>query len=532
MCVFPLVLFAYYLVSLSSSDNSLPSTKRPSFNKDKHNDTKLSILFLHSTYPAHFFPLVALGAELVSRGHRVTTMGPTTEGYEHLPTLAKSNGMEYITADFIPRWVYEMSTETSKHEGNANFLIFMYNITQMLSNFSKDDVYLFNMKKFIDKMNSSDYDYIISDVAVTPILYYVQRTWNTNNIMVVITPTPFQPQYVVPWPFPRALSPFTDNMSFFDRLLNTVIFNPIERATFLLVGYLTSFIDEHQHFFDYSVSILIQPVLITTVFGFDWPKTLLPLQHYIGPMLLQPSPPLDSSLVQWLSNHTPDSKIIYISMGTTGEVTNTMAKAFIELSKEYFLVWSLRESNHNILNGLTINKDRVYLSSWISQVTMLQHPSIALAIMHCGITSVQEALYYSLPVICFPSAYDQFDTALRLESQGLGIQLIPNKVTVEIIVNAAHKVSTGHYKEQVRKVSRLLRAGGGATIGADLVELYADVGYDHGIPSFIHYKWNWIQYYNIDVWIVIISLVFVTCLVCKKICGFCFKCCHQRRKQD
>ena len=58
------------------------------------------------------------------------------------------------------------------------------------------------------------------------------------------------------------------------------------------------------------------------------------------------------------------------------------------------------------------------------------------------------------------------------------------KVTVKIIVSAVCKINTGHYKfkEQVRKVSCLLRAGGGAKTGADLVEFYADVGYGHSIP--------------------------------------------------
>ena len=536
-----LKLLARYLIILSlcetafSSTNNLHSSSTKSFQKErKDSDDKLSILFLHSNYPAHFFPLVALGAELVSRGHQVTTMGPTIEGYEHLPTLAESHGIKYISADFIPRWVYEMSTETGKHEGNANFLVFMYNMTQMLSNVSKDDLFLFKMKHHINKMNSSDYNYIISDGPVAPVLDYTQRIWNISNVMVVFTPIPFQPQYLIPWSFPRIISPFTDNMSFSDRFLNTVIFNPIERAAFLLVGFLSR-IDESQPFLDYSASLIMQPVLINTVFGVDWPKTVLPLQHYVGPMLLQSSPSLDSNLVKWLSNQSPDSKIIYISMGTTGEVTDIMAKAFIELSKDYVLVWSLRESNHNVLKDLTINENRVYISSWISQFTMLQHSFVVLAIMHCGITSVQEALYNSIPVICFPNAYDQFDTALRLESQGLGIKLLAKKATIENVINAVNRIQTGSYNEQARKVSRLLKAGGGAKRGADLVELYADVGYDHGIPSFIRYKWSWIQYYNVDVWLVIVTSLFIFSWCFCNICGRCWKCCcsgHQKTKRD
>ena len=60
-------------------------------------------------------------------------------------------------------------------------------------------------------------------------------------------------------------------------------------------------------------------------------------------------------------------------MGTTGDVTDEMAKAFSELSLNYIFEWSLCQSNHDIINSLTNNKDHVYISLWISQITMLQH---------------------------------------------------------------------------------------------------------------------------------------------------------------
>ena len=523
-----IIAFAFIVSSIISQSlselNSLSgsNTLHPSLT---HDDKRLSILFLHSLYPAHFFPIVALGAELVSRGHRVTTLGPTIEGYEHLSTLAKSHGMEFISIDFIPHWIYESITQSAKQKDSANLLTTMYNLTHTLLNVSKDNgiFSVLKMKEFVDKTNGSNYDYIISDLPAIPVMYYIQRVWNTNNIMVIMTPVPIQPQYLIPWSYPRAYSPFTDNMSFLDRLLNTVIFTPLETAMFVLVGILSR-LDENESFQNYAEIILKQPVLFNTVIGFDWPKTILPLVHYVGPMLISSPPPLKSDLVTWLSRLPTKAEIIYISMGTTGEVTKTMAEAFVKLSHEYFIVWSLRESNRNVLNNLSIDEDHMYMSSWISQLTMLKHSSIVLAIMHCGITSVQESLYNAVPVICFPSAYDQFDAALRLESQGLGIRLLSSQANVEKIMKAVTIVKTDRYKDQVWKMSRLLRAGGGAKKGADLVELYAAVGYDHGIPSFFRYKWSWIQYYNVDVWLVITLVGIIMIWGCTSI----LKCCLRK----
>ena len=192
----------------------------------------------------------------------------------------------------------------------------------------------------------------------------------------------------------------------------------------------------------------------------------------------------------------------------------------------------MRKSNRNILDNLSIDEDHLYISPWISQLTMLEHPSVVLAIMQCGITSVQKALYNAVPVICFPNTYEQFDAALRLESQGLGIHLVPSQANVENIMKAVSTVKTDCYKDQVWKVSRLLRAGGGAKKGADLVELYAAVGHDHGIPSFVHYKWSWIQYYNVDAWLVIISVAIVIIWGCISIQRWCFRIMMTKTKKD
>ena len=93
---------------------------------------------------------------------------------EHLPKLAKSHGMKVISADFIPYWLYEQVVETGKHEGSGDLTTIMYNITQTLFNASEDnEIYLLKMKKEIDKLNSSNYDYIISDIILVDIMYKV-----------------------------------------------------------------------------------------------------------------------------------------------------------------------------------------------------------------------------------------------------------------------------------------------------------------------------------------------------------------------
>ena len=94
-------------------------------------------------------------AELVKRRHQVTTLGPTFEGYKHLPKLAESHGMKFISTEFTPRWVYDLMTQCGKHNENVNFLTFMANVTYMMLNLNKNDDIVKNVKNIFDKMINS-----------------------------------------------------------------------------------------------------------------------------------------------------------------------------------------------------------------------------------------------------------------------------------------------------------------------------------------------------------------------------------------
>ena len=143
----------------------------------------------------------------------------------------------------------------------------MYSATNVLYNSSEDDdIYLIKMKKIIDTMKSSDYDYVVSDVTVLPLMYYMLQIWKDINVMIVMPTSPIQPQYIIPWPYPRFLSPYTDNMSFFDRLLNTIVYNPLERATFVLVSLMMK-VDKQQGIIDYTTLMVEHPILFNSVIG-------------------------------------------------------------------------------------------------------------------------------------------------------------------------------------------------------------------------------------------------------------------------
>ena len=512
------------LLVLSASSQHAPEGDTKGGEEGKK---RLSVLLVASSFIGHHFPLIALGEELISRGHRVAILGPLIEGSSVLSNLSQSVGIEFISAGFVSKKVLASLSRMGK---NAHLLKLVYR-GQQASNEEEDGNkfnYLVMLRKGVDRLNPREWDYIVADNAAVFIMYYIMQKWKTDKVMLNLSPMGYAFGAPPPWPSPTMLSGLKENMSFRDRLVNIMygfmltIMMPLMNR--LLEG------DVHLGI-DYMNNMgLLHPLLINTVLGFDYPKTRPPLAHYTGPMLMHSYPPLQPELLEWLQGKQTRS-VVYISMGSSAELTPELGRSILHgviTQYNFSVVWALRESNRDILKGLVINQERVFLAEWVSQITLLQHKTIAMAILHCGLGGVQEALYNKVPVICVPYGYDQFDAAVRVDDQGFGLRILPTEVTQETVSNAVGKVNSGIFQNKVNKISILLREAGGAKKAANLVELYADVGHEHGIPAFVKYKWNWVQYYNVDVRTLLLLVagvtvwVFVKCLIC-----CCRRCCQK-----
>ena len=490
------------------------------------------MLLVVSAFIGHQFLLIALGEELVRRGHRVAMLGPVKEGSSFpLPRLPESVGIDLIeTAKIKPDSMKQMS----KFGGNITSLLDMlfraWKMLDELRNAAQNTVNL--TRRVLEQMNASEWDYVVVDMICGTVLDTVFQLWGPDKSMINYSPLPLLTP-LPPWPSPVMMSSFTENMNILERFINSLIFYPVHEAGGLFYLYTMQMLDPESNVtcseMGNVLAGLLTPVLLNTVVGFEYPKTILPLQHYIGPMFLKKQPPLAPDLLDWLQGR-PDQSVVYISMGSIAELTPLQARALLEgvvAETSYSIVWALRESNRYVLEGVDLNPERVILAGWVAQFTFLQHPSIAMAILHCGIGGVQEALYHQIPVICLPYGYDQFDTAVRLESQGLGIQLLPSEVSRRTVGEAVTEIAKEEFRVRVQRVSKLLRSGGGAEKAADLVELYVEVGNNHGIPAFIKYQWNWVQYYNADVRVVILVVMMLMGWVSVKLCQCCCRrhCC-------
>lgn len=123
----------------------------------------------------------------------------------------------------------------------------------------------------------------------------------------------------------------------------------------------------------------------------------------------------------------------------------------------------------NLINieELGVIPDNITISRFVDQIAVLSQSDLFLT--HCGMNSVNESLYYKVPLVMFPQTSEQDGVATRVEQLGAGVRLkhINAKSIKETIENV---LNTKSYYEQASKISQGFHKCTGAKGAADKIE--------------------------------------------------------------
>ena len=495
---------------------------------------KLSILLVTGFFPGHLYPIAALGAELVKRGHNVTLCATVMEGSNLLPDLPESYGINFVSAgpDNLTQADYD---EMVRGFQNATILYLMKSL-------SIGQWPMIKVRSKIDELGVEQFDFIVSDLSVNAVgLYYACL----GRKVMIFSPMFTHFDATIPeWPSPPISTGLSDDLTFLTRMISVIGHRFMQAFQTTVFSGLKNF-DKAFHKLDdvrvYDYFGIRIPLVIASAFGFGYPKTRFPLTHYVGPLMMDSFTPLEQQLLEWLSNK-PNKTVIYFGMGASGFITPHTAQLIIDgiLATDFNVVWALPMSDQDVLEGIDIDRRRFYVSKWIPRQTLFKHPTLVMTILHCAMNSVQESLYNGLPVVCVPHGFDHFDVARRVDSAKVGIPLYSmmdslrqrNKFNSENLTIAIKTITeTKEYSEETNKIRKIFKFAGGVKRAADLVEFYSEVGYDHLIPAYAKYEWSWVQYYNVDVYCVLSllgCLLFYVFYQSLKCCCKCF--CSKAKK--
>lgn len=103
----------------------------------------------------------------------------------------------------------------------------------------------------------------------------------------------------------------------------------------------------------------------------------------------------------------------------------------------------------------------------VDQIAVLQAADIFLS--HCGMNSVNESLYFGVPLLMLPQTAEQGGVAERVHQLGAGIKL--KKTDGASIIYAINKLfSVNSYKDNAQKISWSFRQCVGSKGAADKIE--------------------------------------------------------------
>ena len=179
---------------------------------------------------------------------------------------------------------------------------------------------------------------------------------------------------------------------------------------------------------------------------------------FVGPVLRE-EPPLDAELE---ALEAP----IYVSLGTLFNDRRTVFAAAAE---------ALAGLGHPIVISTGGRLDPAALGplpadaivrAWVPQLAILRRAS--LAVIHGGMNSANEALYFDVPLVLAPQAADQAWVAHRVAQLGAGV--VARNASAATLRAAAERVMRDvSFRQSAMRIGETLRQAGGAARAADAI---------------------------------------------------------------
>ncbi|XP_044728748.1 UDP-glycosyltransferase UGT5-like [Chrysoperla carnea] len=411
-----------------------------------------------STSPSksHTILAQALFKKLAERGHEVTMVSP-------YPLQKPPSNFRNIPMKDVKKEIFGMSGHNSNeylleyNKGHYTRIKKVYDHGYNQSRLALEDPQLQNLIH-----SNETFDLVICTVFMNEVLFsladhykvpligfstLVSTEW-TNNLLG--NPNPYA---IVPDLF---LS-YTEHMSFFERLINTVI--SICGDLWYHNIHLPNQEKLRQKFLPHTKPIWetlkdVSLVFLSSHPSLTDPRALVPNMIEIGGFHVDAPKSLPNDLQKTLD----DAKdgVIYFSMGTNvvgKDLPESHRKALLDaFSKlKQTVLWKWEDDK---LPGQPKN---VKISKWYPQADLLAHPNIKLFITHGGLLSTTEAISRGVPLIGIPVFADQSLNMAKAQTSGYGIMVDYYNVTFESMNWALNEVlNNPKYTENVKLRSKVL----------------------------------------------------------------------------
>ncbi|XP_060872471.1 UDP-glycosyltransferase UGT5-like [Metopolophium dirhodum] len=415
------------------------------------------LAFLPSKARSHYGAFEPLLKELARKGHNVTVFSPFSmknppSSYHHIQVEDEDLVMSFnpfsvakhfkpILVPFRSWFMWPKFTETILNKPSVQKLIHSEGLHFDLVLFEN-----FYHECFVTlghKFNAS----VVQLFPSIPNAGVAQ--WHRN---------PYDGSYI-----PDINTGFCDNMSFIERLTNTVLsFIHTALSSFFYFPKQRDLMDKYFNYTGWetrpSMENMLKNIsltLINTHFSVGTPRPLVPSYIDVAGMHLKPASTLPEDLLD-IMNNAPEG-VVFFSFGSILKPTQLPKNEFDifirQLSKIKQKVLFKWESDTKI-----DFPPNIIVRKWFPQADILGHPNCVLFITHGGIQSTEEAIYFGVPMLAISVFGDQLHNSLVMQNRGAAIRLKYSEFTENEFEIALHKMlNDKSFKKKAAELSLIFR---------------------------------------------------------------------------
>ncbi|XP_036331656.1 UDP-glycosyltransferase UGT5-like [Rhagoletis pomonella] len=319
-----------------------------------------------------------------------------------------------------------------------------------------------------------------------------------------------------PWSYvPHGFLPFTDRMSFWERLQNTFysLCEDLHREYkyFPLMDELVAKYFGHLPIDFPKVSVMekhLSAVLLNSYVPLTSTRPTTNAMIPVGGMHIYPAKALPADMQKFLDEAKHGA--IYFSLGSNVE-SKDMPAAYLNIFLDVFrdmkqrVLW--KYENDSIQN-LPPN---VMVKKWMPQSDILAHPNVRVFITHGGLLGTQEGVHYAVAMLGMPFYCDQHLNLKKAALSGYAISLHFQSITYDVLKNALTELlENPSYRDNIKRISRIfhdrpLSARDTAVYWVEYVARHK--GAEHMRAAGLDLKWY--EFYLLDVITFVIGVVVV-----------------------
>ncbi|XP_004038806.4 UDP-glucuronosyltransferase 2A2 isoform X3 [Gorilla gorilla gorilla] len=416
---------------------------------------------------SHWLNIKIILEELIQRNHNVTVLASSATlfinsnpdspvNFEVIPVSYKKSNIDSLIEHMIMLWIDHRPTPLTiwafyKELGKLLDTFFQINI-QLCDGVLKNP-------KLMARLQKGGFDVLVADpvticgdlVALKlgiPFMYTL-RFSPASTVERHCGKIPAPVSYV-----PAALSELTDQMTFGERIKNTISYS--------LQDYI--FQSYWGEWNSYYSKILGRPTtlcetmgkaeiwLIRTYWDFEFPRPYLPNFEFVGGLHCKPAKPLPKEMEEFIQSSGKDGVVVF-SLGSmvknlTEEKANLIASALAQIPQK--VLWRYKGKKPATLGNNT------QLYDWIPQNDLLGHPKTKAFITHGGTNGIYEAIYHGVPMVGVPMFADQPDNIAHMKAKGAAVEVNLNTMTSVDLLSALRTViNEPSYKENAMRLSRI-----------------------------------------------------------------------------